>query len=160
MQQIADWLEKLGMSEYAQRFAENAIDFSVLSDLTDQDLEKLGVLLGHRCKLLRAIANLEVIEKGAPAVPVAPAPSATQRAAETAERRQVTVMFTRAFLIGVAGTPVAWSTSFFLQRPRPQSRHLFSNTAADAFGGQPGARRSHKSPKSSRRICTSPRRIH
>ena len=111
MQQIADWLEKLGMSEYAQRFAENAIDFSVLSDLTDQDLEKLGVLLGHRRKLLRAIANLEVIEKGAPAVPVAPAPSATQRAAETAERRQVTVMFTRAFLIGVAGTPVAWSTS-------------------------------------------------
>ena len=148
MQQIADWLEKLGMSEYAQRFAENAIDFSVLSDLTDQDLEKLGVLLGHRRKLLRAIANLEGIEKGAPAVPVAPAPSATQRAAETAERRQVTVMFTRAFLIGVAGTPVAWSTSFFLQRPRPRSRHLLSNTAADAFGGQPGARRSHKSPKS------------
>ena len=93
MQQIADWLEKLGMSEYAQRFAENAIDFSVLSDLTDQDLEKLGVLLGHRRKLLRAIANLEGFEKGAPAVPVAPAPSATQRAAETAERRQVTVMF-------------------------------------------------------------------
>jgi class 3 adenylate cyclase len=93
MQQIADWLEKLGMSEYAQRFAENAIDFSVLSDLTDQDLEKLGVLLGHRRKLLRAIANLEGIEKGAPAIPVAPAPSATQRAAETAERRQVTVMF-------------------------------------------------------------------
>jgi hypothetical protein len=93
MQQIADWLEELGMSEYAQRFAENAIDFSVLSDLTDQDLEKLGVLLGHRRKLLRAIANLEGIEKGAPAVPVAPAPSATQRAAETAERRQVTVMF-------------------------------------------------------------------
>ena len=93
MQQIADWLEKLGMSEYAQRFAENAIDFSVLSDLTDQDLEKLGVLLGHRRKLLRAIANLEGFEKGAPALPVAPAPSATQRAAETAERRQVTVMF-------------------------------------------------------------------
>ena len=93
MQQLADWLEKLGMSEYAQRFAENPIDFSVLSDLTDQDLEKLGVLLGHRRKLLRAIANLEGIEKGAPAVPVAPAPSATQRAAETAERRQVTVMF-------------------------------------------------------------------
>ena len=67
MQQIADWLEKLGMSEYTQRFAENAIDFSVLSDLTDQDLEKLGVLLGHRRKLLRAIANLEGIEKGAPA---------------------------------------------------------------------------------------------
>ena len=93
MQQIADWLEKLGMSEYAQRFAENAIDFTVLSDLTDQDLEKLGVLLGHRRKLLRAIADLEGIEKGAPAVPVASAPSATPRAAQSAERRQVTVMF-------------------------------------------------------------------
>ena len=43
MQQIADWLEKLGMSEYAQRFAENDIDFAILSDLTDQDLEKIGV---------------------------------------------------------------------------------------------------------------------
>jgi hypothetical protein len=45
MEQIADWLEKLGMSEYARRFADNAIDLSVLPDLTDQDLEKLGVLL-------------------------------------------------------------------------------------------------------------------
>ena len=45
MQQIADWLEKLGMSEYAQRFAEDRVDLSVLPDLTDQDLEKLGVLL-------------------------------------------------------------------------------------------------------------------
>ena len=44
MQQIADWLEKLGMSEYAQRFAENDIDFAVLPDLTDQDLKEIGVL--------------------------------------------------------------------------------------------------------------------
>jgi hypothetical protein len=52
MQQIADWLEKLGMSEYAQRFAENGIDLGVLPDLTDQDLKELGVLLGHRRKQL------------------------------------------------------------------------------------------------------------
>ena len=44
MQQIADWLEKLGMSEYAQRFAENEIDVSVLRHLTDQDLKDIGVL--------------------------------------------------------------------------------------------------------------------
>ena len=44
MQQIADWLEKLGMSEYAQRFAENDIDVSVLRHLTDQDLKDIGVL--------------------------------------------------------------------------------------------------------------------
>jgi SAM domain (Sterile alpha motif) len=48
MQQIADWLQTLGMSEYAKSFAENRIDFSVLPDLTDQDLEKLGVVLGDR----------------------------------------------------------------------------------------------------------------
>ena len=48
MQQIADWLEKLGLSEYAQRFAENDIDFTILADLTDQDLEKIGIAsLGH-----------------------------------------------------------------------------------------------------------------
>ena len=58
-----DWLEKLGMSEYAQRFAENRIDFSVLPDLTDQDLEKLGVVLGDRRKMLRAIAA-SVTRKG------------------------------------------------------------------------------------------------
>ena len=46
MQQIADWLEKLGMSEYAERFAESDIDTSVLRDLTDQDLKELGVRLG------------------------------------------------------------------------------------------------------------------
>ncbi len=58
MQQIADWLEKLGMSEYAERFAENDIDIDVLSELTDQDFERLGVSLGHRRKMLRAIREL------------------------------------------------------------------------------------------------------
>ena len=67
MQQIADWLEKLGMSEYAQRFAENRIDFSVLRELTDQDLKELGVVLGDRRKMLRAIADIDGIEKNAPA---------------------------------------------------------------------------------------------
>jgi len=59
MQQVTDWLEKLGMSEYAQRFADNDIDFSILGDLTDQDLKDLGVLLGDRRKLLRAIAEFD-----------------------------------------------------------------------------------------------------
>ena len=60
MKEIADWLEKLGMSEYAQRFAENDIDVSVLRDLTDQDLEKIGVSLGHRRKMLRRLRSLPV----------------------------------------------------------------------------------------------------
>src|SRR5712691_4870436 len=59
MQQIAHWLEKLGMSEYTERFAENRIDFSVLRDLTDQDLKDLGVVLGDRRKMLRAIAEMD-----------------------------------------------------------------------------------------------------
>ena len=93
MQEIADWLKTLGLSEYAERFAENAIDFSVLPDLTDQDLEKLGVLLGHRRKLLRAIADLKDIKKSEPEVAVAAAIPASPRPQDTAERRQVTVMF-------------------------------------------------------------------
>ena len=86
MRQVADWLEKLGMSEYAQRFADNGIDFSVLPDLTDQDLKEIGVILGHRRKILRAIATLQPTDNGAPAVVVAP-PAGTS-ASETAERRQ------------------------------------------------------------------------
>jgi len=46
------------MSEYADRFVENGIDLSVLPDLTDQDLKDIGILLGHRRKLLRAIAEI------------------------------------------------------------------------------------------------------
>jgi class 3 adenylate cyclase/tetratricopeptide (TPR) repeat protein len=93
MQQIADWLEQLGLSEYAHRFAENDIDFTILCDLTDQDLEKIGIAsLGHRRKLLRAIANLETMGKAAPAVAVVAAPAAPLPL-DTAERRQVTVMF-------------------------------------------------------------------
>ena len=77
MQQIEDWLEKLGLGQYTQRFAENDIDFDILSDLTDQDLEKIGVAsVGHRRKLLRAIASLKGLEKITPAVAVVAAPPA------------------------------------------------------------------------------------
>jgi class 3 adenylate cyclase len=89
MQQIAEWLKKLGMSEYAQRFVDNDIDTSVLRDLTDQDFKDLGVSLGHRRKMLRAIAEL------AGAVPVPPEPAAEiePKPGDGAERRQLTVMF-------------------------------------------------------------------
>ena len=90
MQQIADWLEKLGMSEYAQRFAENDIDASVLPHLTDQSLKELGVSLGHRLKILAAIKELSGPTPAAPGPAVAPAEPKPQ---DTAERRQVTVMF-------------------------------------------------------------------
>jgi hypothetical protein len=58
MQQVADWLEKLGLGQYAQRFTENDIDFAVLAKLDDADLKELGVAsLGHRKRLLEAIAE-------------------------------------------------------------------------------------------------------
>jgi class 3 adenylate cyclase len=92
MNQIADWLKQLGMEQYAQRFAENDIDFDILHDLTDQDLEKIGVTsVGHRRKLLRAITHVTSVEKIRPAT--AAAPLATSPAADIGERRQVTVMF-------------------------------------------------------------------
>jgi class 3 adenylate cyclase len=88
MREIADWLEKLGMSEYAQRFAENRIDFSVLPDLTDQHLKDLGIALRDRLKLLRAIRELG----GTP--PISPKLSSSEpKSQEHAERRQVTVLF-------------------------------------------------------------------
>ena len=89
MQQIADWLENLGMSEYIERFAENGIDISVLRDLTDQDLKDIGVLLGHRRKILRAIGELS----SAAPLTTGPSVGAEPKAQDTAERRQVTVMF-------------------------------------------------------------------
>jgi SAM domain (Sterile alpha motif) len=101
MQQIADWLEKLGMSEYAQRFAENGVNVAALRHLTDQDLEKIGVAsLGHHRKLLRAIASLNDTPAVASPAQVAlsapqpiAVPSTPPPAEPVGERRHVTVMF-------------------------------------------------------------------
>ena len=99
MQQIADWLQKLGLGQYAQRFAENDISFSILPDLTDQHLDKIGVAsLGHRLQLLRAIAELTSRQKEAPkpagpTTAVIAAPTITPSAKAMGERRHVTVMF-------------------------------------------------------------------
>jgi class 3 adenylate cyclase/predicted ATPase len=82
MQRIVNWLNKLGLGQYAQRFADNDIDANVLRDLTDHDLEKIGVSLGHRKKILRAIAELDDARSG---------PEPARR--DEAERRQLTVMF-------------------------------------------------------------------
>jgi class 3 adenylate cyclase len=91
MRQIADWLREIGLEQYAQRFAENDIDFSILNELTDQDLEKIGIIsLGHRRKLLRAIAALENPQNDKPSLATS---SPDTRSADAAERRQVTVMF-------------------------------------------------------------------
>ena len=89
MQQIADWLEKLGMSEYTERFAENGINAAALPHLTDQDLKDIGVLLGHRRIDVRGHqrAGRTAPATTEPTARVGPKPQ------DTAERRQVTVMF-------------------------------------------------------------------
>jgi class 3 adenylate cyclase len=90
---LGGWLRSLGLQQYEAVFRDSAIDETVLSDLTDQDLEKLGVLLGHRRKLLRAIANLENAERGSSAAPTPATPPSPPISQDVAERRQVTVMF-------------------------------------------------------------------
>ena len=86
MTDIAEWLASIGLGKYAQRFAENAIDLSVIRDLTEQDLKDLGVLLGHRRKILRAIAELDA---GASA-PIEAVTEPVLRG--EAQRRHLTVM--------------------------------------------------------------------
>jgi class 3 adenylate cyclase len=81
MQPIEDWLAKIGLERYAAAFASNDIDVAVLPHLTDADLEKVGVSLGHRRKILAAIAELRGAIRASP------------QPLDSAERRQVTVMF-------------------------------------------------------------------
>src|SRR5215470_15263637 len=89
MTPIEEWLGSLGLSEYADRFAENRIDLSILQDLTDQDLKDIGVVLGDRRRILRAIAELAATVSAAPQ----PAAAPELKPRDEAERRQVTVMF-------------------------------------------------------------------
>ncbi len=88
---IAVWLRDLGLEQYEALFRENDIDAEVLSDLTDGDLEKIGVSLGHRKRLLKAAGALAAGH--APAPPAAVAPVPRDAAPDAAERRQLTVMF-------------------------------------------------------------------
>jgi len=87
------WLRRLGLGQYEAAFRENEIDEMVLPGLTAEDLKDLGVgLVGHRRKLLDAITALRA-EANAP-TPLSDASLASDKAAmDTAERRQVTVMF-------------------------------------------------------------------
>jgi class 3 adenylate cyclase len=87
MTSVTEWLVSNGLGEYAQRFAENGVDASVVRDLTEQDLKALGVLLGHRRRMLRSIAELE----GAAPLKLQAGPKLVPR--DDAERRQLTVMF-------------------------------------------------------------------
>jgi predicted ATPase/class 3 adenylate cyclase len=91
---VARWLEKLGLGQYADLFADNDIDEELLPELNDADLEKIGISsLGHRKKLLKAIAAFQPSGfTDAPALPQ-PSPIPPVPVASEAERRQLTVMF-------------------------------------------------------------------
>jgi class 3 adenylate cyclase/predicted ATPase len=90
MSSTAAWLEGLGLGQYAQVFAEQAVDIEVLPDLAEADLEKLGVALGHRKRMLRAIAALAGANRAAdPGNAIA----AASPPRSGAERRQLTVLF-------------------------------------------------------------------
>src|SRR3954452_13727454 len=79
---VARWLAELGLAEHADAFAANGISGDILHELSDGDLKELGLTLGYRKRLLKAIAGLDK--------PVPTAPPVTRR---EAERRQLTVMF-------------------------------------------------------------------
>jgi class 3 adenylate cyclase len=86
MRTVAEWLASIGLRQYAQRFAERAIDLPALRELTDRELAELGVLPEHRRRMLRAIAALH-------AAPLAPAATTEAVSPDAAERRQLTMMF-------------------------------------------------------------------
>ena len=91
MTDVTQWLDKLGLGQYARAFIDNAIDYSLLVELTDTDLEKLGVQqLGHRKHLLKAIGDLR--DGAAPTAPATPSRNQPELDG-AAERRQLTVMF-------------------------------------------------------------------
>src|SRR5262245_49610213 len=87
---LTQWLEGVGLTKYASTFAENDIDFEILAELSEADLEKLGLPLGTRKKLLKAIRELgrqDFSPAGHPGISVEGTGPAE------AERRQLTVMF-------------------------------------------------------------------
>ena len=110
MSRVSEWLETIGLAQYADVFEHNDIEFDLLGQLDDQTLKDIGVSsAGHRLRIRNAIAKLS------PAVPLATnegafAPSMEPQARDTAERRQVTVMFsdlvgsTACKLVGYVGS--------------------------------------------------------
>ncbi len=90
---VAGWLRSLGLEQYEEAFRENAIDDTVLPSLTAEDLKDLGIrIVGHRRKLLDGIAALRA-ESNTSAAPPNALPMNDSSREDSAERRQVTVMF-------------------------------------------------------------------
>lgn len=85
---LVEWLGSHGLGQYARTFADHNIDFNLLPDLAEADLERLGLSLGHRKILLRAISNH--FRRTRPPIPPA---TSTLSAYREAEHRHITVLF-------------------------------------------------------------------
>src|SRR5262249_30630222 len=83
---VGDWLRSLGLGKYEATFRDSEIDSDILHELTESDLEKLGLPLGHRKRLLKAIVGLD-------ATATAPSTATLRLGADAAERRHLSVMF-------------------------------------------------------------------
>src|SRR5206468_4358671 len=86
---VRQWLAQIGLEQHAETFAAADVDLELLPDLSDEDLKELGLSLGQRRRLLRAIVELSS-ERPPPAAQIAEASADAVRAAE---RRQLSVMF-------------------------------------------------------------------
>src|SRR6185503_13592303 len=100
MQTVRQWLGQLGFPEYVEVFERNAIDLELLLDLTDEDLQNLGITaLGHRKKLLKGIEALRSRGTLASRSPDSYTPKhlaekiLSSKSALEGERKQVTVLF-------------------------------------------------------------------
>src|SRR5262249_41875177 len=99
---VGSWLRGLGLGQYESAFVENAIDTDVLSELTEDDLQKLQIRLGERRRLLKAIKSIQAAVGGSPSAPI------TSEAVETVlgssfpagRRRHLTLMIS-----GLGGWP-------------------------------------------------------
>jgi class 3 adenylate cyclase/tetratricopeptide (TPR) repeat protein len=118
--ELETWLTPLGLAQLAPAFRANDIDLDILPALSEADLEKLGLSLGHRRKLLRALESVPRIPRSAPSAPSPPSPVA----GATAERRQLTVMFCD--LVG---------STALSQRLDPEDMRELIRTYQDAVSG-------------------------
>jgi class 3 adenylate cyclase len=127
---VGDWLRSLGLGQYEALFRANEIDADVLPELTEVDLEKLGVPLGHRKRLLRAISGLGALGTVAE-TSATPSASTGPKPHDAAERRQLTVMFCD--LVG--STPLSTRSDPEDLREIVGAYHRCVTDAVGRFGG-------------------------